>query len=91
MRRVRGIGSKKAGALVAGIFFSAVGLGAAIVARKWRKGKETDASGLPDGDGTAYIRSAGTDEQRDYAGRPWDKVDQASDESFPASDPPASY
>jgi hypothetical protein len=34
------------------------------------------------------VRSAGPDGMRDKPGH-WDKVDQASDESFPASDPPA--
>lgn len=35
-------------------------------------------------------RSAGPDGMRDENGnREWDKVDQAADESFPASDPPA--
>ncbi|PAL24581.1 hypothetical protein [Sphingopyxis sp. GW247-27LB] len=33
-------------------------------------------------------RSAGPDAMRDPARRRWDDVDQASDESFPASDPP---
>lgn len=33
-------------------------------------------------------RSAGPDAMRDPPGD-WEKVDQASDESFPASDPPA--
>ncbi|MEA3054017.1 MAG: hypothetical protein QOG72_2920 [Sphingomonadales bacterium] len=33
-------------------------------------------------------RSAGPDAMRDPP-RDWEKVDQASDESFPASDPPA--
>lgn len=35
-----------------------------------------------------HIRDAGPDDMRD-APKHWDKVDEASDESFPASDPPA--
>lgn len=37
------------------------------------------------------VRSAGPDAMRDDTARDWDKADQASDESFPASDPPATY
>jgi hypothetical protein len=36
-------------------------------------------------------RSAGPGAMRDDVRRPWENVDQASDESFPASDPPATY
>ena len=35
------------------------------------------------------VRPAGPDAMRDPARRPWDNVDEAADESFPASDPPA--
>ena len=35
------------------------------------------------------VRTAGPDSMRDTPVRKWDNVDQAVDESFPASDPPA--
>lgn len=35
------------------------------------------------------IRDAGPENMKDKPRRPWDKVDQSSDESFPASDPPS--
>lgn len=38
----------------------------------------------------AQVRNAGPDAMRDNPPG-WDKTDQASDESFPASDPPATY
>jgi len=35
------------------------------------------------------VRDAGPDEMRDQNGEDWDAVDEGSDESFPASDPPS--
>jgi len=36
-----------------------------------------------------HVRSAGPEAMRDEPLRDWDEVDQATDESFPASDPPS--
>lgn len=41
-------------------------------------------------DPDSHIRVAGRREMVDPP-RNWDEVDEASDESFPASDPPANY
>lgn len=42
------------------------------------------------GQGDVAVRDAGPGAMRDRPGR-WSRTDQASDESFPASDPPATY
>lgn len=47
--------------------------------------RETDAENFD------QTRSAGPDAMRDGIRRPWEAIDQAIDESFPASDPPATY
>lgn len=44
-----------------------------------------NGSGVP-----TPVRPAGPRDMRDPPKR-WDKVDEQSDESFPASDPPANY
>ena len=41
-------------------------------------------------DSFVQIRAAGPEGMRDKPRRPWTSLDEASDESFPASDPPAS-
>lgn len=48
------------------------------------------AEGETDGENFAKVRNAGPNAMRDEPEN-WSKTDQASDESFPASDPPANY
>lgn len=40
-------------------------------------------------EGFDQTRSAGPEGMRDETRRAWDRIDQAADESFPASDPPS--
>ena len=88
--------NRKTGIIAAGAA-AIVGLGAALfVRRRWRRDEEEvpapatargkTAPGPVGQSGAA--RSAGPDAMRDPP-RDWEKTDQASDESFPASDPPA--
>jgi uncharacterized membrane protein YebE (DUF533 family) len=55
-----------------------------------REGAPAFAGGQPDS-GPQAVRDAGPDAMRDGNAADWSKTDQASDESFPASDPPATY
>jgi len=45
-------------------------------------------AGQTDPENLDQVRDAGPAAMRDATRRDWDEVDQASDESFPASDPP---
>jgi len=49
------------------------------------------ATGQSTGTNFAKVRDAGPDAMADKPKGEWSKVDQASDESFPASDPPSTY
>lgn len=57
--------------------------------RPGRRGRlsEPYARGAGDGD---FVRQAGPAQMTEPP-RQWDEVDETSDESFPASDPPARY
>lgn len=42
-------------------------------------------------DRSTAVRDAGPEAMRDKPQREWSRTDEASDQSFPASDPPATY
>ncbi len=88
--------NRKTGILAAGAAALA-GLGAALfVRRRWRSDEEEVPASATARGKTApgpvgqsgAARSAGPEAMRDPP-KDWEKVDQAVDESFPASDPPA--
>jgi len=87
--------NRKTGIIAAGAA-AIVGLGAALfVRRRWRRDGEVPASATARGKTapgpvgqSGAARSAGPEAMRDPP-KDWEKVDQAADESFPASDPPA--
>lgn len=66
-----------------------------IAAIAYRAGKRRSAAPAPQCDLLAArsrrVRDAGPEAQEGIAAEDWDLVDEQSDESFPASDPPANY
>jgi hypothetical protein len=60
-------------------------------ATKDAEGQAAFAGGASSGDDNfSKVRDAGPQEMSN-APKTWNKVDEASDESFPASDPPSTY
>lgn len=53
-----------------------------------KHGKREDHVAFASGEGSGSVRNAGPEAMRSDPPQ-WDDVDQASDASFPASDPPA--
>lgn len=74
---------------------AALGAASFVGYRLWQEFGEKKHAAFAPGQGSAGnaspVRDAGPHAMRDGARREWSKVDQASDESFPASDPPATY
>lgn len=74
---------------------TALGAAGYLGYRYWQKNKAQGhaafAGGQPKDDNFSQVRDAGPKAMRDKPARKWSKVDEASDESFPASDPPANY
>ena len=52
---------------------------------------EAFATGQAGGENRHQVRDAGPEAMADDPSREWTKTDEESDESFPASDPPANY
>lgn len=72
----------------------ALGAGAYVVSRLASQQGTTSRAAFADGqpDGARNpVRDAGPDAMRDPPKGEWSSVDEASDQSFPASDPPATY
>ncbi|MXP26360.1 hypothetical protein GRI39_09955 [Altererythrobacter indicus] len=57
----------------------------------YEKTRDGSSPAYAGGQGNSSIRDAGPAAMADKPKRQWNSVDQASDESFPASDPPANY
>lgn len=57
---------------------------------KYYEKNRADHAAFADNQGNADVRDAGPTAMRDKPNG-WNETDEASDESFPASDPPATY
>jgi hypothetical protein len=76
--------------------FAALGAAGYLGYRYWQKNKDKAghaafAGGQPHDSNFAKVRDAGPNAMRDKPAGKWSKVDEAIDQSFPASDPPANY
>jgi hypothetical protein len=62
-----------------------------VFGKSQHEGHAAFAGGQHTGDNFAKVRDAGPQAMADAPRREWTAADQASDESFPASDPPGTY
>lgn len=68
-----------------GVALGAAATGSALALWQWMKGGKSAPPPTP------LVRDAGPETQEGISHRDWDVVDEQSDESFPASDPPGNY
>lgn len=59
--------------------------------RYYQKNYQGSSPAFAGNQGNARVRDAGPQAMRDAPKREWSKTDEESDQSFPASDPPANY
>lgn len=59
--------------------------------KKYQESQADNPAAFDEDQADGKIRNAGPDAMRDKPGREWTKTDEESDQSFPASDPPANY
>lgn len=59
--------------------------------RYYQNNPQKSSAAFAGNQGDARIRDAGPGAMRSEPARSWQKVDEESDQSFPASDPPANY
>lgn len=72
----------------------ALGAAGYVIARRSGSGDTPRRAAFADGQparGPHPVRDAGPEAMRDPPQGQWSSVDEASDQSFPASDPPATY
>ncbi len=70
-------------------FFGGLGAYAWKSYQSWKADRDQDDRGAVGSSG--IVRDAGPQEQQGIDNDNWDIVDERSDESFPASDPPGNY
>ncbi|AKH43159.1 uncharacterized membrane protein YebE (DUF533 family) [Altererythrobacter atlanticus] len=69
---------------------AAIGTLAFVGYKYYEKSKSERHAAFAEGQ-SGTVRDAGPEAMADKPARKWSETDEASDESFPASDPPATY
>jgi hypothetical protein len=69
----------------------AIGAVGYAVSKKIAAGRGHDKAANGGQASATPVRDSGPENMRDQPQKNWSKVDEASDQSFPASDPPSTY